>query len=523
MLREKNSIFLKQNREGVFLPGGLFISFGGLFLFLLAGLSVFRFWLLSAVPISGDEAYHWEWSRHLAFSYYDHPGLTAWVIRFFTLIFGQTIIGVRAGALVSTVVVLIVIYYLGREAYQSQRIGFMGFALAAFTALFAASSLMMTTDPPYAAFWALAVFFLYQAIFRDRPGFFYLAGIAFGFSMLGKFLGFIILPCILLFFLFSARHRFFLRRKEPYIACLLALLILTPVFYWNARHDWATFVFNFATRHEELKPHLLYFMEYLAGQSLLVSPLIFLPLIYILWKSWSLRASEKESRDFFLFSFTAPPLLAFAFVSIFERAGAHWPAVAYITGIPLFTGWFFRNNTRAAARYVYACLIISVLFLCAGHVFLLRPDLIPEYRYEANPQKINTLYLREYYGWKELGNAIAENLEIMGHEDTFLMSPAYTFSATISFYTPGQPFCHHFGPESMHGNNYRYWTDWEGLEGRDAIYIGLKELRGSEMKRLSRAFRRIETLKPLYIYSRGKLVRKFYLTRGYQFKGNAPR
>jgi 4-amino-4-deoxy-L-arabinose transferase-like glycosyltransferase len=492
------------------------------FVALLLAVTAFRFWLVSAVPLSADEAYHWEWSRHLAFSYYDHPGLTAWVIWVFTRLFGHTLIGVRAGALASTTVVLVVIYILGKDIYKSHGAGFFGFAIAAFTGILSASSLMMTTDPPYAAFWSLSVLFMYYAIFRQRPAYFYPAGVALGFSMLGKFLGLLLVPSILFFFIFSRAHRFWLRRKEPYIACALGFFMLAPVVYWNAGHDWSTLAFNLSIRHKELSPHILYLLEYIAGQSLLVSPLVFFPLLYILWRAWKPRSSNEGSSEFFLFSFTALPIALFGFVSIFERAGAHWPAAAYITGIPLFAGWLLRSGSRPATRYVHVTLILLVVFLSAGHVFLLRPDLIPEFRYKAWPKKINTKYLREYYGWEELGRVLSKRLEEMGLEKTFLVSPYYSLSATISFYTPGQPFCHHMGPESVHGNNYRYWTDWQVLKGRNAIHIGLKELRGKERSRLERAFERIEPLEPLPVFYRGNLVRRFYLTLGYSFKGIPP-
>jgi 4-amino-4-deoxy-L-arabinose transferase-like glycosyltransferase len=35
------------------------------------------------LPLTGDEAYYWEWSRHLAFGYVDHPPAVAWTIRAF--------------------------------------------------------------------------------------------------------------------------------------------------------------------------------------------------------------------------------------------------------------------------------------------------------------------------------------------------------------------------------------------------------------------------------------------------------
>ena len=62
----------------------------GRFALVLAAVSIFRLWFLGQLPLSGDETYHWEWSRHLAWGYYDHPGFTAYLIRFFTWLFGAS-------------------------------------------------------------------------------------------------------------------------------------------------------------------------------------------------------------------------------------------------------------------------------------------------------------------------------------------------------------------------------------------------------------------------------------------------
>jgi len=37
-----------------------------------------------SLPLTGDEAYYWEWSRRLAFGYADHPPAVAWTIWLFS-------------------------------------------------------------------------------------------------------------------------------------------------------------------------------------------------------------------------------------------------------------------------------------------------------------------------------------------------------------------------------------------------------------------------------------------------------
>ena len=65
----------------------------------VAVLIVLRGVLSAFLPLSFDEAYYWMWSKHLAWGYYDHPPMVAFMIRAGTMLFGDTSFGVRAGAL----------------------------------------------------------------------------------------------------------------------------------------------------------------------------------------------------------------------------------------------------------------------------------------------------------------------------------------------------------------------------------------------------------------------------------------
>ena len=47
------------------------------------------------IPLFGDEAYYWEWSRRLAAGYFDHPPGIAVLIRGGTTLLGAVALGVR--------------------------------------------------------------------------------------------------------------------------------------------------------------------------------------------------------------------------------------------------------------------------------------------------------------------------------------------------------------------------------------------------------------------------------------------
>ena len=49
------------------------------------------------ITLPPDETYYWEWSRHLAGGYFDHPPAIAVLIRLGTLLLGNGPLGVRIG------------------------------------------------------------------------------------------------------------------------------------------------------------------------------------------------------------------------------------------------------------------------------------------------------------------------------------------------------------------------------------------------------------------------------------------
>src|SRR5665811_835674 len=53
------------------------------------------------MPLAPDETYYWEWSRHIAAGYLDHPPLIAFAIRLGTLVLGATPLGVRLGSVLA--------------------------------------------------------------------------------------------------------------------------------------------------------------------------------------------------------------------------------------------------------------------------------------------------------------------------------------------------------------------------------------------------------------------------------------
>jgi hypothetical protein len=119
---------------------------------LVAALAVGRLWLCGRFELAGDEAYFWLWSRHLAWGYFSKgPGIAA-LIRLGTALCGDTELGVRLAAVLSSAGASLGIYALGRQLY-SARVGFWAVVVANSTPLFSAGSLLATADMPSICIW----------------------------------------------------------------------------------------------------------------------------------------------------------------------------------------------------------------------------------------------------------------------------------------------------------------------------------------------------------------------------------
>jgi len=82
----------------------------------LLGLLVASSLILTAVlPLADDEVYYWCWAKPLQFSYFDHPPMTACLIRVSTTLFGDTPFGLRVPACLANAFVLFAIARLSRS------------------------------------------------------------------------------------------------------------------------------------------------------------------------------------------------------------------------------------------------------------------------------------------------------------------------------------------------------------------------------------------------------------------------
>ncbi len=486
-------------------------SYSSIFVFIIIILTVLRLVISAVFPLSSDEAYHWEWSRHLAFGYYDHPPMTAYVIFIFTRMFGDNEIGVRFGAIVLMTFASIVMFKLGKDISGDVRVAFWSGLLVNILPVLNVFFVYMSTDPPTIFFWALMLWLIYRAIFQGRRYYWYLFGLALGGALMTKFLNVLLVPSITLFILCSRKYRRLFFTKEPYLAGIIALIMMCPFIYWNATHGWATFYFNFAAR-QTIEPGIFHFIAYIGGQALVVSPLLFIGFIYIIVRWW--REGLSKQNDLYLF-FAATSSVMFVFfllISFVRSIGAHWPAAGYLTlcvGLPYAA---FKSKDKSILRHARKSVITAVIILLAAYSILFVAYFLPNplVRFVSRfSEKSDEIY--EMHGYREIASEAERRAK---EQDAILISPSYAFCSMLSFYSPSQVQTHMFGKGAIHGLNYIFWDgDYSQYIGSDALWVYKEPPKKEDIRAMQLSFESVGGPEEYHFDIDGGIVRKFYFIR----------
>lgn len=485
---------------------------------------------LFTLELAPDEAYYWDWSRHLSLGYYDQGPFIAYLIRATTALLGTNEFGVRFGVLLCSLGTLLCAVYLARRLF-SPLAAFLTAVLLGLTPLLEVGSLIATYDPPLVFFWALAAVFLERALFLETPQAqnraWAATGLAVGLGFLSKHTMLLIMPCLVLFLLLSPAHRRWLLRPQPYLALLLTLLCYTGVFWWNAHHHWWTFGHLLFLTHKSTSPPLRRFGDYLGSQAILLGPGLFFaslavcvpPLRHALRNGLSARPLEpKQAQRLFLACLGVPVFLFFCLMALKAKVQGNWAVCAWLTPSILFAGWAAERMEGESRRKQTRLLVVIGLLSLLPTVLLVTPPLrtLLGIRVPADADISNTAY-----GWREVAARVQQVRERMareGHPNVFIAGNGYQYPALLAFYLPDHPWTEDM---FIHNRLTMYAAYVENLQakiGQDAIYVNENEIEDPDLRA---QFDRVEWEPPLEIYRRpysAEPIRTVHIARCYGYR-----
>ncbi len=198
--------------------------------------------------LSFDSYYYWEWSRHLAWSYYDGSPMVAYLMRVFTECFGDNLFALNTTGIVVTALTSVIVYRTSR-LFLEQEASMVAACLWLFSPLITLDLLnQVTLNTPLTLFWALTLYYCIRYLTQAKPYDLYWIGLNCGFMLLSKYSG-IVLVCSLMIFLLQTSYRKLFFSPALYGAGLLAAMIFSPVILWNAQHHWQSFIYQLHTHH----------------------------------------------------------------------------------------------------------------------------------------------------------------------------------------------------------------------------------------------------------------------------------
>jgi hypothetical protein len=511
--------------------------------------SLVRLWMAGSgqLDLAQDEAQYWDWSRRLQMGYYSKGPLIAWIIAFWTGVFGDTELGVRFGAVVHNAAAQGLIYFWLAALLRRPGLALATLLIANSSPLFIAGGVLMTTDNPLLLCWLGGLVCLTGL--TERPGSAWpLWGLACCacFGVLAKFTMLAFLPPALVYAWVLFRQGLLPAGRARGLALALAggaFLGLLPGLIWNIGHHFATFrhleaLAGLASAGREAAPLLRpdRVPEYLGAQALLVLPWW---LVLMLWQGLRLaraclaRFREEDDRDFCLNLLLClgfwPLWLFFLLWSFHARVYPNWAAMSYAAGFVLAArGAEAIRSSARGGRIVAICAALSLAVSLAVHGQEGIGRFLPD---AYNP----AVRLK---GWSDLGRKLdSVRLGMPRPEKVFFFSDAYDVTAALAFYLPGQPavYCANFGRRR---NQYDFWPDPNGKTllqpeeagegtgpraGWDAVYVTRAPLRALPGE-LRDMFRERPDAPAAYpSLHRGRPGRTFGFVPVYGFTGRWPR
>ena len=501
-----------------------------IFFISLLGAAILRGLFNSTIPLSGEEAYYWMWSRYPDLCYFDHPPLIAWMIRISTTLLGHSVFAVRLSALLSNTLTAVIIYFCTWRITRDRVVAAWAGGLFLVAVFFAAMATLAIPDSYLFLFWSLTLWLTIEATRGERPFLWIAAGAALGLCMLAKFHTILLALSIFSYLLISGRQRKSFRRGWLYLGVGVAALFTLPILIWNIREGWPTFTFQLSSRQHYILGNPVYLFEMLTVPFALIGIVLF-PLS-VAGAVWGLRKGLREKEDDLLFLSIAfiLPYAFFLLLSIFIKIDSQWSAPAFISGIILaaMLGAVLMRDPgrpRWQRRLLPVSLKVNAVLLFIAYtapiLLLLFPALIPRnlVLVKHRQRKFNTSKIGELYGWQEIGKRLKDEITLLGGpQHAFIFARiGWCTASNFCFYSGGEADTFIFDHPPADGHQFFFWEREADPQGMNAVVIAEKE-KYINLDFLQAYFERAERLPDLVIMRGGFEQRRLFLARAWNLR-----
>ncbi len=432
-----------------------------------------------------EEAYYWNYAQHLDIGYLDHPPMVAVLIKIGTLFFGNSEFGIRIGAILCWLLAIFFVVRYTREI-SNRDTALAAAVIMAVVPAFVAFGLLMTPDAPLICCWAGTIYFGRRALVDMDSKSWLGVGIFLGLGLCSKYTIALVGPAFLGYMLIDSRARSWFFRPQPYGAALLALLVFSPVIWWNYQNEWASFLFQTQGRlvsSSEFSTH-----ELLGSILILLGPLGFAAAIFVLlFPGKFIKSGEEFQIRSYRYGFTMAivPLAVFFFFSLTKEVKFNWTSPLWLAITPYMAATLYEHttslNNRVKKWLTSGWKITIVVFLLgysgALHYFAVG---VPGIQYPAEGPM---------FGWKAFAAQVDELVDQAAekyHErpmvvgmDLYKTASGLAFYRTVLYEEQGKPANRPHPVVETMGRTmsgmgavmYEYWFQPKQYEGKQLLLV----------------------------------------------------
>ena len=375
------------------------------------GTLLLKLGLAATFPMTGDEAFFYQWGVTPAWGYSDHPPMVGWWLAVLRQL-GDHPLALRLATVAVTSVIALGVVDVVRLGLRHGGEASAWWAGAVYLAMpWSWLFVLVTTDTPLLLFMALSAWCLVRAeAAGGRLGGYALAGLFIGLAFLSKYFAALLGIAYAVYFLGWRRQRWW---ALPWMA-LFALPAVLVNLGFNATHGWPNILFNFLNRHENAQWQWQTLAVYLGMIAYLFTP-------WLLWSAWRGRAGGTGISRLLLVLW-AFPLLVFTLFALRRSVGLHW----VLGFVPLFVVWAaWRVEAGGAWRRVWRW----TLWLSLPHLLAVAAIAwAPLAWWQGNRLYDKVVFLREV-------PAVLAGLQAGMAPGTRLMAHAYSPASILSYYS----------------------------------------------------------------------------------------
>lgn len=401
-------------------------------LLLIAAAAVLRLFAANAVGLSVDEAHYALYGLYPDWSYFDHPPLIGW-LQAIALQFGESNLAMRVLPIALFAGTSLVLYRvtLALFPHESPWLGFTSVALLHSGVMFQLIGLAMLPDTPLLLLGLSLLWVLHGVMVEGRVRYWLWLGVLLGLAALSKYTSITLVLTVVLALVLNKQWRQ-LRSPWPWLAVLVAFVLILPILYWNYRHDWISFLYQLHHGTGSLHWEWKRFLASEGAQLLVYGPGLF---VFGLIAAMAGLRQRRERGVWLCLALALPVLLLFGWGAGFEMTLPHWTALGWAGLIPLASCWLHRHWRARWVRIgawfsaVYAVVLLALMFSLFFTPWLLF--------------KNNNMPLRDLYGWERAAPR-AEQLRMQmasesGGSAPLLFTDNWTYGSRLAWYARPAP------------------------------------------------------------------------------------